>query len=235
MHIRFPVKGSSFTGLRDECNFGLRVREARCRLLSFQVLKEKYLNRWNAWIYRKNTPAGIVFPVNCAAMIAALSAARHSLAERRTGRLRTWKTAAHIDIEARRETSDRALNPCEPRQKRSTHILLFCCPGRMPIKRVPSTGTPSGVRRRMGREDGQKPASSRTINSCPDACWWLFGQLIPKRSCLFPCGFISMRRRRLAGRGAAKTGNPLLKRGVGREELHEVPAGKGIDDQHMSR
>ena len=68
-----------------------------------------------------------------------------------------------------------------------------------------------------------------------DAGWRLLGQMIPERSCSIPCGFFSMRRHRRAGRGAAQTGYPLFKRGVGREEVHEFPAGQRVDDQHMSR
>ena len=81
----------------------------------------------------------------------------------------------------------------------------------------------------------RNPALSRTLISYRDAERRLFGQMIPERSCPVSSGFVSRWRRRLSGRGAAQTGNPLFKRGVGREEMHEVPAGERVDDQHMRR
>ncbi len=211
------------------------MREARCRLFSFQVLKEKYLNRRSASIFRKNTPARIVIPVNCAAMIAVPSVARCHPARRRSGRPTIPKAADPTSIGGRPEKSDRVFCPCEPRlENNRTSCLSFA-----PFVCLTGAFHPlAHIRVYIGGwalKTDRKQARSRTIISCRDSEWRLFGQMIPERSCPIPCSFFSMRRRRRAGRGAAQTGYPLFKRGVGREEVHEVPAGQRVDDQHMRR
>jgi len=168
-------------------------------------------------------------------MIAVPSVARRNPVRRSSALPTTPKTADPTSIGGRLEKSDRAFSPCELRLENNRPSCLSFAPF------VCLSGAFHPPAHILVCTDGwalrtdQNPALSRTIISFRDAEWRLLGQLIPERSCSIPCGFFSMRRRRRAGRGAAQTGYPLFKRGVGREEVHEVPSGQRVDDQHMSR
>ena len=100
--------------------------------MSFQVLKEKYLNRRSASIFLENTPARSVIPVNCAAMIAVPSVARHNPVRRSSALPTTPTSADPTRIGGLLEKCDRL------------------------IRRVSSTGVYPGMHRRIGLGDGPK-------------------------------------------------------------------------------